>query len=1052
METIWTEAGLSSFQALRDLVVRLRGGDPLAPVAVVTPTPAAAVGLRRALARECGGLAAVSFQSLDGLAELLAAPAIAASGDFPSGDREVLIAAVRVQLAADPGRFEGIEGHRSTWEALAGAVEELASVPADARHRLAEAGGLAAEVARLHDAVAATTTIGGRAAVLRAAAHRVTGNASVLAAIGPVVLHAPGRLDVPSLELVRAIAVAGRLHVVAEVTGDERADAPVVAPVVALGGAEPAGGGVPPAPSRVISANDIDDELRAAVRFVLSRAEHGVPLTSMAVVHPHGEPYTRAVAELLRSAGIPFSGPGGETLAQSAPGRVLLGLLDVIGSGFTRQAVVDLWAGGVVVGSAGAPVPSVALDERTRRLGIVGGRAAWHERIAGRRVWLDRNPVDTSAPADVVEGRLRRRADELADLVLVEELLATIERLVDDLPRTWSALAAWVADCLDTLCGPVARRSGWPAHELEADTAIRTAVARLGALEQVEPAPTSDVVTGTLRAILDAPAPRRSRSGTGLLVTTLSQPPSLPLDTVVVVGMAEGFVPRPVREDVLLGDPARAAAGLPVGDDAAAEQRRHLLLALGAGGAERVLTYARSEQRSGRTMVPSRWLLDSLERLTGHRPRTEALIAGHDVAGVEVVPSHRAGIDAVASGARPALHDVELRLAALAAADDFDAHPASHDDVVAAGATLARSRAADAFTRFDGNVGDGVDILAEGRNLSPTSIETYATCPRRWFLGHALGVGDVDRPEEVERLQARDKGSLAHTVLERFVGEAIEAGRVPDPGESWGPAGQERLLEIAEEEFADFERRGLTGHPRWWAHDRQEITRVLLETLRRDDDIRAEHRSRPVAVELTFGRDDQPPLEVVLDDGRTVLLAGSADRVDEVPGGVMVHDYKFGSPSPYGEVARRLDDGGDPLAGGRRLQLLTYAEAAAQQRGVEPGSAWYWFLKPGYTGKRIGYEIGPEHRQLFRETLRVLVDGIGAGLFPARSGEFDWWFGTNKHCGWCDFDAICPADREDEWDRSRSHPALADVGRLAEHGAPAFLVTAPVDGPEDGAP
>ena len=72
-------------------------------------------------------------------------------------------------------------------------------------------------------------------------------------------------------------------------------------------------------------------------------------------------------------------------------------------------------------------------------------------------------------------------------------------------------------------------------------------------------------------------------------------------------------------------------------------------------------------------------------------------------------------------------------------------------------------------------------------------------------------------------------------------------------------------------------------------------------------------------------------------------------------------------------------------------------------------------------------------------------------MFPSRAGEFDWMWGTNENCSWCDYDAICPADREDEWARTRSHPALADVVQLAEQGSPAFLVTAPVEADEEGA-
>ena len=1044
-ETTWTGVGRPAFEAFREVVTRVRAGDPLAPVAVVTTSPAAAVGLRRAMTRAHGGMAAVSFQSLDALAEQLAAPLIGHRGIAAGIDRELVVAAVRVELARSPGRFAGIEHHRSTWETIARAVDEIAALSPDARSSVVAGGGLGAEVVRIHDAVAASVALGGRVAVLRAATERARRRPDAARALGPVVVHCPDRLDGASIELLRSLADAGDVHLVVALTGQPDADRPVVEAAAAVAGGSCSVEVTVPVPTQVITANDVDDEVRAAVRAILVRAEAGTPLHAMALVHPAGAPYARQVAEVLRATGMPFSGPGTESLGQTAAGRVILGLLEVARTDFARQAVIDLWSSGVVIAPGGGPVPSVLVDERTRRLGIVGGRTSWHERLEGRRRWLDEHPVATDAPPDVVERRTAWRAEERAELDLVASLLLRTEELVDALPDRWSAVGDWASHVLDVLCGPHLRRTDWPDHELDADDAIRTALGRLEGLETVDPSPIGSIVAGTVRATLDRPGPRRGRAGAGLHVTTVDQPPVVPVEVVVVVGLSEGHVPRLTRDDVLVTEAVRRAADLPLPADHTVDQHRHLLTALGSATTERVLTYARSDQRSGRTQVPSRWLVDAVERIHGERPRSETLIAGRPVAGVEVVHSHQAAVERIGRGASAPLHAAERRLAALVSAADFDTHPAARHPVVEAGATLARSRSATSFTRFDGNVGEGIDILAEGRHLSPTSIETYATCPRRWFFGHALGVGDVDRPEQVDRLQARDKGTLAHRILERFVGEAIEAGSVPAPGEPWGPEGDERLLAIAEEEFADFERRGLTGHERWWDHDRHEITGVLVETLRRDDRLRADAGATPVAVELTFGRDDVAPLAVELDDGRTVLLAGQADRVDEVPGGVMVHDYKFASSGPYRGLDRAIDAGGDPVAGGRRLQLLAYAEAAAQQRGIDRTSAWYWFLKPGHTGTRIGYEIGPHHRRLFRETLRVLVDGIGAGLFPARSGQYDWWQGTNVNCGWCEFDGICPADREEEWERVRSDPSLADVVRLSEDGAPAFLVTAPLE-------
>ena len=187
-----------------------------------------------------------------------------------------------------------------------------------------------------------------------------------------------------------------------------------------------------------------------------------------------------------------------------------------------------------------------------------------------------------------------------------------------------------------------------------------------------------------------------------------------------------------------------------------------------------------------------------------------------------------------------------------------------------------------------------------------------------------------------------------------------------------------------------------------------------------------------------------------LGDGRTILLAGQADRVDRgvASDRIVVWDYKYSGPAEYAALADDEDDGGDPLAGGTKVQLVAYAMAAAaavDEPGHEPEvHAWYWFLKPPATNRAVGYRVTPELRDRFRRVLRVLTDGIAAGHFPARPGEHQYHRGNFEHCAWCDFDAICPRDRDEEWARASRHPALAPLVALAEEGSAAVL--APAEG------
>src|SRR5690606_17767701 len=133
---------------------------------------------------------------------------------------------------------------------------------------------------------------------------------------------------------------------------------------------------------------------------------------------------------------------------------------------------------------------------------------------------------------------------------------------------------------------------------------------------------------------------------------------------------------------------------------------------------------------------------------------------------------------------------------------------------------------------------------------------------------------------------------------------------------------------------------------------------------------RAARRSHPVATELAFGPDrEQPPVEIDLGDGRTVLLRGFIDRVDRTAdGGVVVVDYKTGSASKYTDLTEET-----PVADGSRLQLLVYALAARQAHpDATSVRAEYHFVGPRDTGKRIGYEVGPDAVHALVDVVRLV--------------------------------------------------------------------------------
>jgi RecB family exonuclease len=476
-------------------------------------------------------------------------------------------------------------------------------------------------------------------------------------------------------------------------------------------------------------------------------------------------------------------------------------------------------------------------------------------------------------------------------------------------------------------------------------------------------------------------------------------------------------VPAPDRHDALLPPPAEDAD--PVADD------HDLLLAALAAGRERVLLWPRVDPRLGRERLPSRWLLDAAARLSPTPERPVLSVAdladlAKPAGPIRVIESFGAGVAAPTTPLSLADYD----LAALTRWAAAGGQPREHFLTaelprLAAGLEAATARISPRLTRFDGLVGADASAAAGlGAVMSPTSLEVYAACPLRYLLRQVLRVAVTDKPEEILRLRPLDKGTLVHTILERYVRTLLE-------GE---PRSLDRLLAIAHQAFTEVEDRGLTGKPLFWRYERE----LLLRELRRFHD---EDHLTPVAAELAFGFEDEPPVTVGLDDGRVLRFRGSADRVDrDGAGGLVVTDYKTGGLTDYEDLRKNM--GTDPVDRGRKLQLPLYALAAGDRHARadagrdEPVQSRYWFTSERGRFETIGYPVDERVLARLREVLTVVADGIAAGAFPARPGEVDRQ--SYRNCKWCDYDRLCQRDRGRQWDRKRDAPVLAGYVALAE--------------------
>ncbi len=578
---------------------------------------------------------------------------------------------------------------------------------------------------------------------------------------------------------------------------------------------------------------------------------------------------------------------------------------------------------------------------------------------------------------------------------------------------------------------PEKYRSHWPTTEQKAAERVERAIDRLGALDDLEETVELDVFARTLELELESDLGRVGRMGEGVLVGSLRMGVGLELDLVIVLGMAEGSLPAPVRDDSLLPDHERAAAGaeLPLKTDDL-QRQHHELLAVLAGAGRHVLCVPRGDLRRNSDRVPSRWVLEIASTMAGGRMSADNFL-GSERDWLDHVASFDGGLRRVVFPATAQ----EYRLRSLLQANSGRATPLESpaDPILRNGQEVIAARRGPRFTRFDGNLGGLVVPSPADRVTSATRLEGWARCPFGYLVRDILGVEEVENPEKRLRISPLDLGSLIHSALERFIDEWLQhqpRAQSGPPGVAWSPADRARLREIGEEECDRYEAHGLVGRPIFWQRDRRRILADLERFLSEDDSHRLAHGTRPAAAELAFGLPGARlgTVRLPLPDGRAVAFRGKADRLDvAADGSIEILDYKTGRSEPYRDLTED-----NPDDRGTKLQLVVYGLAARLHRGTPDAlvRAEYWFTSAKGGFRRIGYEITSKVLQRASEAVGHIVDGIEGGVFPS----YPTASSTSPfvECPYCDPDGLGVTDLRRQIERKRSDPSLAVFFDLAE--------------------
>ena len=1030
--------GRPARERLQALVAEAKAGNPFAPVTVVPPNTYAGIGLRRVLAGD-GGLLNVGFMALARLAEQLGAPTMASQRRRPlsaAAEMAVIRTVAMEVMGKEP--LGSVAGHSSLHQSLQAAFKELVRLTEGELDTLADEGPLRQATVELYRRFRERTTdyYGPEDEAWAAAEAVLSGRGQpALQDVGALVFFLLTRPSPGETALLTALSDAAPCRLVVGQTGEAGVDDVEGAWWERFGEASTVGSAdLDGRPESIVSAPDAREEVRQAVRDMLQRAEAGVPFHRMAALYRRHDPYAFQLRMELGFAGIPVAGPDPSPLRDSVPGRLLTGMLDVIRDDFSRAALMRWLADAPVWNPASNRSASSELQRwegLSRQAGVVRGLEQWKERLQGLTASMAQRRQGAEARGDLTESQARGYVEAIA---CAERLLALVEQLAQVKPPAdgskWSAFSKWAKDAIDRYGQG---KNDWPAQQQDALERVESALEELGKLDAVETAMTLAGFQQALDHALSAYMGRSGATGTGVFVAGLGAATGMEFDTVWLLGMSEGDYPARSGEDPLLPEYVRAQVlmgALPLRREAQLHERRDYLAAL-AGGERRRISYSRVDPVTRRPQYPSPWLLEATSTLAGERVSSERLHTS-DAPWLTVIESMEDALRLAEGGRAADGHEYDVLALARwqRGGSRLRWHTlASDGGPLGRALAMERARATNRLTEWDGYVGG---IAGSSRQLggslsqvvSPTRLEAWATCPYRHFLGNMLNLSAWETPEDVLTISPLERGSLVHAILERFITEALDAGP-PSPREGWTPMQLERLREIAQEEFREAERRGVTGRRVLWEVAQEDVLQDLERFLDDDERYRAEEGMQPLHVEYAFGFDG-PPVAMALPGGGEVRFRGFIDRVDVAPDGLraVVMDYKTGSSRQY----EKMKD--DPLMAGKRLQLPVYALAVRETLLPEAAlRAEYWFTSANGVSTRVPVTFDAIEAQ-FRNTVQAIAEGIRGGVFPANPGPSG--FGGPENCRYCDFQRICPTNKLALWARKGDSPQAAVYKTLSD--------------------
>lgn len=725
-----------------------------------------------------------------------------------------------------------------------------------------------------------------------------------------------------------------------------------------------------PASWSITAHDSIAAELRSVCRSAKRLIDGGLAIDDVGIaVRSVDRHEAESLARIALEYGLPLATNRVMDLRGHRFGRAVVRLLRLRDERFPRGQVIAILRDGLWLEGATRNAINAA-DRATREAEIAGGPPELVRRaLAGidpRRDWL----TPQIAP-------FARWVTELWDITAGfdkprrgREWAATIRGLLEKFrPETEADLAA--LEGLESTAELLARGDAFGARLSSEDV-----VAMIEASEPI---------------VLESP--RR-----GLWFGDVMSLRGRSFDTVFLIGMQQDRFPQRRVEDPLLPDVERRVVGMPVIGDGRDEET--MLLELARSSARRHIELAfSSSDLAGRLLRASSFIQAlAFENERDVKKRRDVYRDFAAYVREKMPPPPDAP-----------LSPSELRRAAMR----------EHPSQVTLGAPLQRAirNAQRAGTRseYDGFLTAGDALASQIREIaakvSPTSLEDFGDCPHKFFVGRLLGISELADPDNEPQMHVRDKGTLDHSVLEKFYRGAPALEQLKHPElPRLSETGRKRLRQIVAEVFDEFDKRRPPFNETIRRIERSISLAGLERFLGRDLQDLFDAGLRPSHLEYAFGTDREGPPDypdpVPLHAGDLEFaIRGRIDRIDAAEDGRRrIVDYKSYASKKYLDIALQV-------ATGRRIQLALYAMAIQTIFGL-PDEALSGVIK-GIRGEtkleKLSFGLAECKEELLR-TLETFAVAITRGQFPA--------FPEAESCKYCAVNFACRSKYDAEEQRA----------------------------------